>query len=84
MLIEIKHNVVSADDPLTIKVYQEDDYLVVENNLQRKTILAEPSAGVGLENIVKRYELLTDKKVMITDGPEKFVVKLPLLSNSRL
>jgi sensor histidine kinase YesM len=86
MLIEnaIKHNIVSADDPLTIKVYQEDDYLVVENNLQRKTILAEPSAGVGLENIVKRYELLTDRKVMITDGPEKFIVKLPMLTNSRI
>jgi sensor histidine kinase YesM len=86
MLIEnaIKHNVISADDPLRISVYQENGFVVVENNLQRKGILAEPSAGVGIENIVKRYELLTQKKVEISDGPEKFVVKLPLLQNSQL
>lgn len=86
MLIEnaIKHNIVSADDPLTISVYQDNDYLVVENNLQRKEILGEPSAGVGLENIVKRYELLTDKRVEIVDGPEKFIVKLPLLQRSKI
>jgi sensor histidine kinase YesM len=86
MLIEnaIKHNIVSADDPLKISVHQENGYVVVENNLQRKAILAEPSAGVGLENIVKRYELLTDKKVEILDGPEKFIVKLPLLQKAQL
>jgi LytS/YehU family sensor histidine kinase len=86
MLIEnaIKHNIVSADDPLKIRVYQDNGHVVVENNLQRKTIMAEPSAGVGLENIVRRYELLTEKKVEIMDGPEKFVVKLPVLQNSQL
>jgi sensor histidine kinase YesM len=86
MLIEnaIKHNVISADDPLKIRVYQENGNVVVENNLQRKAVLAEPSAGVGLENIVKRYELLTEKKVEISDGPEKFLVKLPLLQNSQV
>jgi sensor histidine kinase YesM len=86
MLIEnaIKHNIVSADNPLKIYVYQDNGHLVVENNLQRKAILAEPSAGVGLENIVKRYELLTDKKVEVTNGPEKFVVRLPLLMKSQV
>jgi sensor histidine kinase YesM len=86
MLIEnaIKHNIVSADDPLKIRVYQENGHVVVENNLQRKEVLAEPSAGVGLENIVKRYELLTEKKVEILDGPEKFVVKLPVLAKAEL
>jgi LytS/YehU family sensor histidine kinase len=86
MLIEnaIKHNIISSDDPLTVQLYDEDGYVVVENNLQRKLVLAEPSAGVGLENIVKRYELLTDKKVQVIDGPEKFIVKLPLLDSARL
>lgn len=86
MLIEnaIKHNIVSADDPLKIQVYQENGHLVVENNLQRKEVLGELSAGVGLENIVKRYELLTEKKVEIVNGPEKFIVKLPLLQRSKI
>jgi sensor histidine kinase YesM len=86
MLIEnaIKHNIVSADDPLKISVYQDNGHIVVENNLQRKEVLGEPSAGVGLENIVKRYELLTDRKVEIVDGPDKFIVKLPLLNRSKI
>ncbi|HEY0741292.1 MAG TPA: histidine kinase [Chryseosolibacter sp.] len=86
MLIEnaIKHNVVSADDPLKIRLYQDNGRVIVENNLQRKSILAEPSAGVGLENIVKRYELLTDKKVEVIDGPDKFIVKLPLLHREQV
>lgn len=84
MLIEnaIKHNVVSADDPLKIRLYQHNGQVIVENNLQRKSVLGEPSAGVGLENIVKRYELLTDKKVEVIDGPDKFIVKLPLLQRA--
>jgi LytS/YehU family sensor histidine kinase len=81
MLIEnaIKHNVVSEADPLHVKLYREGDYLIVENNLQRKTTLGESSVGVGLENICKRYEFLSDKKVEISTGPDKFMVKLPVL-----
>jgi sensor histidine kinase YesM len=81
MLIEnaIKHNVVSAADPLHVKLYREGDYLVVENNLQPKATLGESSVGVGLENICKRYEFLSDKKVEISTGPHKFIVKLPVL-----
>jgi hypothetical protein len=84
MLIEnsIKHNVISEDDPLLIRVFEENDSIVVENNLQKKQTLGEPSAGVGLENICKRYELLTDKKVAISEQDGKFVVKLPLLKNA--
>src|SRR5690606_4484791 len=32
----IKHNVVSENRPLHIKIYEEGNYLVVENNLQKK------------------------------------------------
>src|SRR5688572_13752301 len=43
MLIEnaIKHNVIAEDSPLSIRVYSEGEYLVVENNLQRKQVMAE-------------------------------------------
>jgi LytS/YehU family sensor histidine kinase len=84
MLIEnaIKHNVVSEDDPLIINVYLENGFIGVKNNLQKKTISAEPSAGVGLENICKRYEFLSDKKVEILKDSESFIVKLPVLSES--
>jgi sensor histidine kinase YesM len=81
MLIEnaIKHNVVSEDDPLTIKLYMHDGYIVIENNLQPKKIL-ETSNGVGLENISKRYQFLSDHEVKITKENNTFQVKLPVLS----
>jgi sensor histidine kinase YesM len=84
MLIEnaIKHNVVSEDDPLMIRVYQNGDYIVVENNLQQKTTLGEPSVGVGLENISKRYSFLNNKKVEVIRNDGHFIVKLPILNGA--
>ncbi len=78
----IKHNVISEEDPLNISVKVEEGLLVVSNNLQKKNIPIEESAGMGLPNIVARFEFLTDQKVEILDGPEEFIVKLPLLSMS--
>lgn len=81
MLVEnaFKHNVVSDEEPLTIKVYQENQQLVIENNLQKKNILKEESSGIGLENIKARYEILTDDQVLIEEDHELFRVALPLL-----
>lgn len=85
MLIEnaIKHNVISEEDPLTIMLYAENGFLVVENNLQRKTSMDEgTSSGLGLENIRKRYEFLSREKIQVLEYERKFVVKLPVLKNS--
>jgi len=81
MLVEnaIKHNVIAEENPLLIKVYEQSGYLVVENNLQRKTILDEDSSGLGLDNIKKRYEFLSDKSVEVTESDSSFIVKLPIL-----
>ncbi len=81
MLIEnaIKHNEISEDNPLTIHVYSDGEFLVIENNLQRKPVMADESPGIGLENICKRYEFLTNKEVRI-EQTDKFTVKLPLIS----
>ncbi|MFD2571583.1 sensor histidine kinase [Spirosoma soli] len=83
MLIEnaIKHNVVSKESPLKIKIQQEgNQYLVIENNIQEKTIL-EKSTRVGLQNIINRYSLLTDRQVEIIQNGGLFTVKIPLLLN---
>jgi LytS/YehU family sensor histidine kinase len=80
MLVEnaIKHNIIAEDNPLSIHIFVKDNCIVVENNVQRKSGQIEESTGVGLDNICKRYEYLTDKKVKVEEG-EKFTVKLPLL-----
>lgn len=88
MLIEnaIKHNVVSKENPLKIKIQQESNgYLVVENNIQEKTILRsgapEKSTRVGLQNIINRYSLLTDRQVEVIRSGGLFTVRIPLLLN---
>lgn len=75
----VKHNVVSDGRPLRIRIYEEDGYLVVENNFQKKEVMNK-RRGVGLQNIVDRYGLVTRRKVFIEQDQEKFAVKLPILT----
>lgn len=80
MLVEnaIKHNVISEEHPLRIRIFEQDGFLAVENDLQKKTALVEDSPGLGLNNIALRYEFLSDKKVeVIKNG--KFIVRLPII-----
>lgn len=80
LLIEncIKHNIVSLEKPLHIQIYREEDYLVVENNLQERKI-PESSTGLGIKNINQRYLLLTDKEIVILKTNDTFTIKLPIL-----
>lgn len=80
LLIEncIKHNVVSLDKPLKIRLYSENDYLVIENRLRLKRT-PEVSTGIGLENINERYTHLVDKKIEINATETLFTIKLPII-----
>jgi LytS/YehU family sensor histidine kinase len=92
MLVEnaIKHNRLSQENPLRVRVSVEGDSLVVRNNyignpvhirigkdLYQKPDKGMPN-GVGLENIQNRYKLLVDKPITITKN-EEFAVTLPLI-----
>ena len=84
MLIEnaIKHNVISQEDPLTIRLYSTQNYLVVENNLQKKSVLREDSPGIGLDNIRKRYAFLSDQPIEVNQTEKLFSVRLPILKTA--
>ena len=79
LLIEnaIKHNVTSKESPLEILIKTENDYLMVENSLKLKD--ASYSTHTGLKNLLKRYAILTEKKVVISHESTLFTVKIPLL-----
>jgi two-component system LytT family sensor kinase len=82
MLVEnaIKHNIVSKEKPLTIRLAPGDnEYISVENNIQEKTTL-EKSTKVGLQNIINRYNFLTPKRIEILNTSELFTVRIPLLN----
>ena len=81
MLLEnaIKHNGATTRKPLRIRVSAADGLLVVENNRQPRTD-AVVSTHLGLPNIQRRYQLLTDRPVEIVPTAASFVVRLPLLT----
>ncbi|MFN8244857.1 MAG: histidine kinase [Ferruginibacter sp.] len=82
MLIEnaIKHNVVSRNRPLHISLHANgNNSIVITNNLQVKQS-TEPSTGIGLRNIMKRYELVSDREVGIMKNESGFTVTLPLIN----
>ena len=81
MLVEnaVKHNVAAKDRPLKVTIRQEDGYLLITNNLQKK-ITAEPSTGFGLDGVIQRYALLSDRPVKVEQTEEVFRVWLPLLT----
>lgn len=81
MLVEnaIKHNIVSRVKPLHIELFTNgNNTLVVRNNYQPRQT-AEHSTLIGLQNISKRYELVSGKSVKVNSGTEHFEVALPLL-----
>ncbi len=79
LLVEnaIKHNVTSKETPLKIEIYADDDFLTVSNNLNLKT--SSYSTHTGLANMVRRYEMLTEKEVVVQQNDERFEVIVPLL-----
>ena len=77
----VKHNVISARQPLTVHISTDDnDHLVVSNAIQPK-VTEEESNGIGLANLTERYRLQWNKKVEIFDDGNNFVVTLPLVKN---
>jgi sensor histidine kinase YesM len=86
MLIEnaIKHNTYSKNQPLQIDMFVDsDNKLVVSNNLNiRETKMI--STGVGIENIRRRYGLISDKQPEFHKSEGQFIARLPLMRGHEL
>lgn len=74
----VKHNVVSSLKPLKVSIYEQDGYLVIENNINPKEAIGK-STKVGLRNIADRYGLITKKRVIVENDNKTFKVRIPLL-----
>ena len=83
LLVEnaIKHNRASARHPLSIRVFREENDIVVENDL-RPIASDFESTGIGNKNIVGRYLLLCKKKPFIEQRENTYIVKLPIINNT--
>lgn len=84
LLVEnvVKHNVLSKNKPLEIDIFTTaGNKLVVNNNLQRRTVKA-PSNKVGLDNIKAKYNLLKQPGFQVMEDEKNFTVVLPLIWNN--
>lgn len=73
----VKHNEISAKKPLTIEIYDEGNFLVVKNKLQKRTSNVE-STNTGLANLNTRFNLLLKQDIVIEKNNDYFIVKLPI------
>lgn len=80
LLIEnaIKHNVVSPEQPLHVRIAAAGDRLTVSNNLQLR-MNAPASTGVGLRNIRQQYLNTAGAPILVERTDTEFRVQLPLL-----
>ncbi|MRG45807.1 hypothetical protein GFS24_11825 [Chitinophaga sp. SYP-B3965] len=75
----VKHNVVSARQPLRIRVsVSEQETLIVANDLQEKKV-RERSTGLGLSNLNQRSKYLSNRDITIRRTDDQFIVAVPLI-----
>jgi ligand-binding sensor domain-containing protein len=74
----IKHNIADEETPLVIHMYIEDDYLLVQNNLQKKDFV-ETSNQQGQNSMVSLYRYLSPRPVIIYETDDFYTVKIPLI-----
>lgn len=80
MLIEnaLKHNTVSADNPLTVRISSDGRSVCVSNNLIPK-IETSQSTGIGLKYISRNYIDRTGKDISVERTATDYSVTMPLL-----
>lgn len=85
LLVEnaIKHNELTNELPLIIKIFSTDNKVTVSNTSRRKQN-PEVSTGQGLANLSERYQLLSGDLIEIRQDEDEFSVTLTLLTNENI
>ena len=76
----IKHNALTVNQPLHIKIDYSDERIVVSNNMRSKNT-SEESMGVGLINLAERYRILSGDEVIIKTENNCFLVSIKILDH---
>jgi sensor histidine kinase YesM len=76
----IKHNNFNIESPLCIDISANTSFVTVKNEIHVKEF-DYSSPGTGLMNLNNRYQLITNKSIIIEKAAGEFSVKLPLISS---
>lgn len=74
----VKHNSITSRTPLTLTIRESGSVLEISNNLLPKN-MKTVSAGIGLQNINARYQLLFGRSIRVVRRNEQFCILLPLI-----
>jgi sensor histidine kinase YesM len=77
----IKHNEISARQPLQIEISRNGEYIRVANHLQLKATAVD-SKKTGLSNIRQQFKFFTAKEILIEQTADSFVVDVPLINHT--
>lgn len=80
MMIEnaVKHNVISSTKPLQIEFKTDDEYLIIQNTVNRK-LQIETSNKLGLKNLQALYQYLSPNPIQIIEKADLYTIKIPLI-----
>ena len=80
MLVEnaIKHNTVSEDNVLHIRITSDGNTVSVTNNINPK-LSGSSSTGIGLSNIRQQYMDLNGSSIGVSDSGGYYSVSIPLI-----
>lgn len=73
----LKHNHYSPSAPLSVRIYEEQENLVVENEINRREKVS--STKVGLDSLIKRVGQVCGKQVEIIENAAQFQVRVPMV-----
>lgn len=76
----IKHNDFTVEHPLMVNIKEEDKWLIISNNLQKKNMKVA-SVNYGLANLAERYHLWSGDEIMIKEEHNTFSVGIKLLAH---
>lgn len=76
----IKHNDFTRQDPLRVTLSEENGWLTISNNLQKKRMKVA-SVNYGLANLAERYQLWSGDEIIIREEQHTFSVSIKLLKN---
>lgn len=77
----IKHNEITEEHPLQVRISTCGDRIVVANNIQLKQH-KEVSTGKGLANLTERYRIVSGDEVVIKDEGSEFSVSIKILRHA--
>lgn len=75
----LKYNSTEKENPLIVDIYTTDNDELVVSNILLPLVNKIHSTGIGLQNILGRYALLSDRKPVVEIKNESFTVTVPLI-----